>query len=790
MAGLKDLHPLANRGLFVHRVLVSVSGRIQPGRSPGRALRAVGGSALSPPGPETPIESKLHPPGARREWVQRPGLLRELASTVSAKLVLVDAPAGFGKTTLVAQWRSSELEHRRFAWLSLDVGDDDPGRLWWHVVSALERACPELDAQDLRRVLRTQAPDIADALIPKLANWLGDLQEPVVLVLDDFHVIREPECHEQVASLLLHLPPAVLLVLITRADPRLPLARLRTIGEMVEVRMPELRFTPSQAAALVRDVSGAELTDADLADLVERTEGWPAGLYLAALSLRGHPAPGDFVRQFTGNNRFVVDFLAEEVLTRLPAEIRRFLARTSILDRFCAPLCDAVAGSDNSAALIDILERENLFVVPLDETRGWYRYHHLFAQVLRSQLARAESGTVPVLHQRASAWYLASGWVEEAIGHALAAGDVPRSVDLIARHWYAYVSVGRAGTVRAWMRMFSDREIAANPLAAHCAAWAAALSGEPESLHRWLPVIETAHHEGPMPDGLVSLESSAALLRGVYGFEGLRVMRDSARRAAELEADPGSPWCTLARAAYGFSLYLSGDLDAAVEALEDAARGEASGTMIGILALSALSLIAAGRGDIALAEELADRSRGLAAQDDLTESPQASLAYTATGAVRAAQGRLEEARGEFEHALRSRRRKPGMSPWATLESLLGLAPVLLELGDSAAAGGAIDDAGSLLVQFPEGAEVLEARLENLRRRLDGPARAAARGGPLTQREVAVLRLLRGTLSLREIGQELYVSPNTVKTHAQAIYRKLGVSTRHDAVERGRQAGVL
>ena len=192
---------------------------------------------------------------------------------MSAKLVLVDAPAGFGKTTLVAQWRSSELEHRRFAWLSLDAGDDDPGRLWWHVVSALERACSELDAQDLRRVLRTQAPDIADALIPELANWLGGLQEPVVLVLDDFHVIREPECHEQVASLLLHLPPAVLLVLITRADPRLPLARLRTIGEMVEVRMPELRFTPAQAAALVRDVSGAELTDADLADLVGADRG-------------------------------------------------------------------------------------------------------------------------------------------------------------------------------------------------------------------------------------------------------------------------------------------------------------------------------------------------------------------------------------------------------------------------------------------------------------------------------------------------------------------------------------
>ena len=726
----------------------------------------------------------------RKEWVQRPRLLEELARAVSAKLVLVDAPAGFGKTTLVAQWRASAIERRRFAWVSLDSGDDDPGRLWWHVVSALERACPELDAEDLLRALRTQAPQIGDDVIPGLANRLARLRAPVVLVLDDYHVIKERSCHDQMASLLLHLPPAVQLVLITRADPRLPLARLRTTGEMVEIRMPELRFGPLQAAALVHAVSGAGLSAADLADLVERTEGWPAGLYLAALSLRGHPAPGAFVRQFTGNNRFVVDFLAEEVLTRQPAEIRQFLARTSILGRFCAPLCDAVAGSGNGADVLDVLERENLFVVPLDETRGWYRYHHLFAQVLRSDLARAEPGTVPALHQRASAWYLASGWVEEAISHALAAGDIPGSVDLIARNWHAYVSVGRAGTVRAWMRLFTDDQIAAHPLAAHCAAWAAALSGEPEPLRRWLPVIEASHLPGQLPDGLVSLEASAALLRGVYGFEGLRVMRESARQAAGLETDPGSPWYALARAAYGFSLYLSGDLEAAQAELEDAARSEWCATLIGILALSTLSLIAVERGDIPRAEGLADTARGLASRDDLSEAPQGALAYTATGTVRAAQGRFHEARAEFEHAVWSRRRKPGMSPWATLEGMLRLAQVLLDLGQRAEARELTGEAQDVLAEFPEGVEVLQARLEGLRRQLAAPLRVAGRGSELTEREVAVLRLLRGTLSLREISVELYVSPNTVKTHAQAIYRKLGVSTRHDAVARGREAGVL
>jgi LuxR family maltose regulon positive regulatory protein len=702
----------------------------------------------------------------------------------------VDAPPGFGKTTLVAQWRSSVIEHRRFAWLSLDPGDDAPGRLWWHVVSALERACPELEGQDIRRALRTQAPDIADSVIPKLVNWLTGLTEPVVLVLDDFHVIREPDCREQVASLLLHLPPAVLVVLITRSDPRLPLARLRTVGDMAEIRMRELRFTRPEAATLVQAVSGIELTPADLADLVERTEGWPAGLYLAALSLRGHPSPGAFVRQFSGNNRFVVDFLAEEVLSRQPAAIRQFLERSSILGRFCAPLCDAVVGSGQAAEIIDVLERENLFVVPLDETRGWFRYHHLFAQVLSSELARDEPGIVPALHQRASAWYLASGWVEEAIGHALAGGDVPGSVDLIARHWYAYVSAGRIGTVRAWMRSFSDEQIAAHPIAAHCAAWAAALSGEPELMHRWLPVIEAAHDAGPTPDGLVSLESSAALLRGVYGFEGLPVMRESARRAVELETDPGSPWCTLAKAAYGFSLYLSGDLEPAEAVLEDAARSEWSATLLGILAFSTLSLIAVEWGEIDRADDLARTARGLAVQDEVNEAPQGSLAHTATGAVRAAQGRLGEARAEFEHAVRTRRRRPGMSPWATVEAMLGLAQVLLSLGEMAGAGELIGDAQRMLSAFPDGATVLLDRLDALGRQLAPPRPVAAPGSLLTEREVAVLRLLRGTLSLREIGLELYVSPNTVKTHAQAIYRKLGVSTRHDAVARARESGVL
>ncbi len=264
-----------------------------------------------------PVETKLHPPNPRTEWLDRPGLVSSLART-GAKLVLVGAPAGFGKTTLVAQWRASGAESRPFAWVSLDDGDDDPSRLWWHVACALQRACPEIGGEGVLRALRVPEPKITAAVLPILINELAALRAPAVLVLDDYHVITERDCHEQVAFLLRHLPPTLQIVLIARAEPRLPLARLRTAGELAEIRAPELRFTASQAATVVHSVADVWLSEPDLADLRERTEGWPAGVYLAALSLRGHPSPHVFVHEFTGGNRFIGDFLAEEVLSRQP----------------------------------------------------------------------------------------------------------------------------------------------------------------------------------------------------------------------------------------------------------------------------------------------------------------------------------------------------------------------------------------------------------------------------------------------------------------------------------------
>ena len=760
------------------------------GRAPPPARRAVTPADRARAGLDLPIETKLHAPAPRTEWVQRPGLIEYLSAHVTAKLVLVEAPAGFGKTTLAAQWRASPAERRPFAWVSLDPADNDPGRLWWHVVSALQRACPGFAAEEVLGTLRVQVPEFTATVLPRLVNALAALGAPVVLVLDDYHVITGRACHQQLNFLLAHLPASVQLVLATRVDPPLRLGRLRAAGQVLDIRDGQLRLATAHVAALVNAVSGVRLTGPDLAVLVERTEGWPAGVYLAALSLRGHPAPSEFIGQFSGDNRFIGDFLAEEVLNRQPPEVRQFLVRTSVLHRFSAPLGAAVSGVANAAEILDLLERDNLFIVPLDETRQWFRYHHLFRQALRSHLARAEPDLVPDLHHAASAWHQLHGSADEAIEHARASGDFRLAIDLIARYWFGYVSSGQVATVHNWIRSLGDGRIAASPLAAHCAAWAAAMSGDRQSARRWVPVIETAQDDGSLPDGMRSLRSSAAMLRGVYGFDGLLVMRESAATAARLETDPASPWYALARGALGYSLYMAGEPAAAARPLEEAARNEASLPLTRIVVSSTLALIAAEDGRLPRACELVHNALGLAGRDDLRRTPSASLAHIAAGAVYAAQGQLDQAREELEQALRARQGIAGSSPWPTFVATLMLGQVVLDQGNRARAERLAGQARGVLTELPDGADAQRARLEALERRLASPRRVPALAEPLTEREEAVLRLFDGDRSLRKIAKELYVSMNTVKTHTQSIYRKLGVSDRKDAVARGRDLGLL
>ena len=348
-----------------------------------------------------------------------------------AKLTLVSAPTGFGKTSLVAQWLSSRTAHdRTVAWIALDPADDQPVAFWTQVLAALQAAAGPTIGESILPLLESGQPP-TEGVLAAVVNELSALPGELDLVLDDYHVIDDPAVHEGMTFLLDHLPPQVHVLITTRADPPFPLARLRARGEMVEIRAEDLRFTAEEASIYLNEVMGLGLGSEDVAALEERTEGWIAALQLAALSMEGRDDIADFVARFTGNDRYIVDYLVEEVLQRLPDEIRMFLLDTCILERLNGPLCDAVAGRSDGKAMLGALERRNLFVVPLDDQRRWYRYHHLFADVLQAHLEDEQPERALELHRRASEWYEREGEWTEAIRHALAARDFERTAELV-----------------------------------------------------------------------------------------------------------------------------------------------------------------------------------------------------------------------------------------------------------------------------------------------------------------------------------------------------------------------
>jgi LuxR family maltose regulon positive regulatory protein len=623
-----------------------------------------------------------------------------------------------------------------------------------------------------------------------LIQEIGTHCPRLLLTLDNYQVITRPDCHEQLAYFLAHLPPRVCLALATRADPPLPLARMRATGDIVELRTGDLRFTRHEVATLVRRFGGHPITEDDLDHLVGRTEGWPAMVHLAVRLLADQPDPAAFLQRFGGDNRYVVDYLQEEVLRQLPGDVQRFLARTSILPRFTARLCDAVAGTTNAASLLTGLERSNLFLVPLDSVRAWYRYHYLFGQALQEQLVRNEPDVEATLHREASAWYERGGYTGDAIAHALAAGDAERAVGLLARHWAHQVYQGELATVRGWLRILGEHRISANPLAAICAAWVAALSGDRLGGHRWLAAAERLGHQGPLPDGMHSVRGAVALYQGTFGFGGASEMLAAAHVAVELHGDPCSVWYVQARVALGYSRYLSGDLRAAVQPLAQAMEAAVTFPVLHVLALSTLSLVTGELGRAAQAADLAAAARELVAASDLTDSGAVSSAQVASAAALAQQGHLLRARHELEQALRMRRTIIGLSPWPTLTALTLLARVMLTLGDRAGVRALFDETTDLLAMLPAGTDQVRAGLAEIERRLSGPPPPPAGPPRLTDREQAVLRRLPSSLSLREVAAQLFVTVNTVKSHTRLIYRKLGVSSRAEAVQRARELGLL
>ena len=410
------------------------------------------------------LETKLHVPGRPDTGISRPRLLERLAHGGGETLTVISAPAGFGKTTMVTEWLESlppGRPHR--AWVSLDERDNDPVTFWTYLVAALRTALgSEFGVASSTMLLSSQAP--LDAVIATLINELVTIQTDVILVLDDYHLISTPEIHESVALLLERLPPRARVVIASRVDPPLPLGRLRVGGRLVEVRAGDLRFTADETAAYLERAAGTTLSAGDVAALAERTEGWVAALQLAALSMSGRDDVSSFIAEFAGDDRFIVDYLAEEVLDRQTDEVRQFLLRTSILDRLNGSLCDAVTGQDGGRATLERLERANMFLVPLDDRRRWYRYHHLFADVLRAHLADEQPAALAELHGRASAWFSSNDEPVDAIRHAVAAGDFELAADLVEAEVPAWRRDRQESTIRRWLQLLPADVIRKRPV--------------------------------------------------------------------------------------------------------------------------------------------------------------------------------------------------------------------------------------------------------------------------------------------------------------------------------------
>jgi LuxR family maltose regulon positive regulatory protein len=735
--------------------------------------------------PSFPIlESKLTPAPTRPGLVTRIQLLDWLEASAATPVVTISGPAGYGKTMLAAEW--AKRDRRPFVWLSIDHNDNDPTVLLTYLAVGLDRVEP-LDPWVLG-VLASRGVSISHTVLPRLGAALASKALPVVVVLDDVHLLHDQQGPDAVAVLVDHLPPGSQLVVISRGEPPLPLARWRAEGRLAELGPGELAMSPVEAGSLLSAVR-VELPDAEVAELTRRTEGWPVALYLAALSIKAQPA-GNGVG-LSGRERFLVDYLQSALLSCLsPTEVQ-FLTRTAVLDRLSGPLCDAVLGTTGSAEMLEALERSNLLVVPLDRQRDWYRYHPLFRELLRGELERHEPELVGELTLRAARWCQRHGLVEDAIGYAMDGGDA----DLVAQGVeQAVISVyrsGRLATVQRWFDWFDDRGLLQQyPAVAMLGAWVQALGGHAAAAERWAEAAERGSYEGMLPDGSPSIEGWRALLRAKLCRHGVRQMRTDVELALELLA-VGSLWRAPAQLLLGISHMLAGDHSMADRAMAEATElaQDSRATVAASVALAERAILAIGRQDWQAAETLVEQARSMVASAHLEECVTSLMVYAAGARVAIHHGNRDQAEQDLARARQLRPQATHALPYYAVQARLELTRAYLALTDVATARRVLREVDDLLGwrpdlgTLPEQASQLRSQVDQLR----GDAIGAA---PLTTAEWRLLPLLATHLTFREVGQRLYISQHTVKTQAISIYRKLGVSSRGQAVQRIQEIGLL
>jgi LuxR family maltose regulon positive regulatory protein len=724
--------------------------------------------------------SKLHHPVMRPGTIRRSSLIRRLAGN-PCPVVSVVAPSGYGKTTLLSEW--AEASGRDLAWVSVDQGDNDPKVLLAYIAAALDAVEP-IDKR-VFDALASPVSSVPGSVIPRLGSALWSMSCPVMLVLDDVHLLENRESQAALSALADHVRPGSQLVLAGRARPPLQVARLRAQGRIAEIGPEDLSLTRQEAASLLRD-AGVELDDAEVTQLHQRTEGWAAGLYLAALYLREGGSVGRAAVSFGGDDRLVSEYMEAEFLARISRWQRVFLTETAVLEQICGTLCEEVLELPGAGAILAELARSNLLLVPLDRRGQWYRYHHLFRDMLLAELERLEAGRPLVLRRRAADWCLRNDLTEQALEYSMAAADADTAAELVEKLWHQAYQQGRITTVQRWFRWLDERGgIEGHPLAAVFASLTAGAIGQPGEAERWADVVDRWQDAEARPDNPTA-EAWAALLRAWMCRRGVEQMgadaAEAARRFGALGIlSPGPPLLE------GIACLLCGDPDGGDARFADAMSvADAGAPDIRAYVLCERSLVAMARGQWDRAEDFAGQARAVLRQAGLEDA----FVCAVQARVAMHRGDVPAARRMLVSAQPTRPALTAAEPQIAVQARIELTRVHLALADLAGARTLMREINELLRRRP-GLGTLVGEAKILQDMLAEERGFSARGAStLTAAELRVLPLLSTHLSSHEIAADLFVSRNTIKSQVLSIYRKLGASSRSQAVERARELGLL
>ncbi len=699
-------------------------------------------------------------------------------------MIAITAGAGYGKTTLLKAF--ARRDHRPIAWLSLDAQDEDPAVLLADLALAFDRIHP-IERALLQRLTNSGSPGLT-ARMRALTRLVDAFGEPVVVVLDDVQVLRSYEVLDMISTMIEHIPVGSTAALASRATPDLHLPRLRAAGRLFELGARDLAMDPAETAAMVQAVH-LDLPEDVVSLIGRRTEGWPVAVYLATLSIRNQSDPIAAAARFSGDDRLIAHYVDDELLSGLPKRALRFLTRTSILDQLTPSLCDAVVGMRGSATLLAELARTNAFVVPVVDHPDRYRYHQLLRDVLLAHLRRTEPDRVPDLYRRAAEWSEANGMTDDAVGYAQGGGHANEAARLVCSVARRYLSTGRFHTLRMWLAWFDDATLRAYPPLAVATAWYHAITGDQEPVY-WLRMAEAASFDDSMPDGTVSFPSAVALLRAALCLDGPRRMDAD----VDLSADLGirsSDWRVMHHLLAGEAALLLGDTERARAIFREAAEfagPDQPGAHV--MVLSELAALAADAHDWDEASRRISQARSIAASRGFGDMIVQPLMFAVSAIVLARQGQADLARQALIEAQKLRATSSTAFPWVSIRSRLAMARAYLALSDVEGARTVLAEARDIQARRQD-IGTLADHLDELQGEIR-TMRAVGRLGPtsLSAAELRVLTLLPTRLSFWQIGERLFVSNNTVKSHAMSIYRKLGVSSRSEAVDRAAELGLL